>query len=61
MLTGNLSLDHFEVTAAADNAEIAEKVIRKLRAEMMPSRTSAISRVQRSITGRRTYACGSVR
>ena len=36
MLTGNLSLEHFDVAAAADNAEVAEKMIRKLRAGMMP-------------------------
>ena len=35
-LRGNLSLEHFDVTAAADDAEVAEKMIRKLRAGMMP-------------------------
>ena len=35
-LTGNLSLTHFDVTAADENAEVAEKMIRKLRAGMMP-------------------------
>jgi hypothetical protein len=34
--SGNLSLEHFDVTAANKNAEVAEKVIRKLRAGMMP-------------------------
>jgi hypothetical protein len=34
--TGNLSLQHFDVERAPDHAEIAEKVIRKLRADMMP-------------------------
>ena len=36
MLTGNLSLDNFDVVKANENAHIAEKMIRKLRAEMMP-------------------------
>ena len=36
MLTGNLSLDDFDVGKANENAHIAEKMIRKLRAEMMP-------------------------
>ena len=35
-LTGNLSLQAFDVDAAADNAETAEKMIRKLTAGMMP-------------------------
>jgi len=35
-LSGNLSLDGFDVNAAADNADIAERMIRKLRAGMMP-------------------------
>lgn len=35
-LTGNLSLQAFDVTAAAQMAETAEKMIRKLRAGMMP-------------------------
>ena len=34
--SGNLSLEHFEVAAADKNAEVAEKMIRKLRAGMMP-------------------------
>ena len=34
--TGNLSLQTFDVGAAVENAEIAEKMIRKLRAGMMP-------------------------
>ena len=33
---GNQSLDSFEVAQAADNAAVAEKMIRKLRAGMMP-------------------------
>ncbi len=34
--SGNLTLAHFDVNAASDNAEVAEKMIRKLRAGMMP-------------------------
>src|SRR5215471_14043228 len=34
--SGNLSLVGFDVTAAPQHAEIAEKMIRKLRAGMMP-------------------------
>jgi hypothetical protein len=33
---GNLSLEHFDVDTAGKNAEVAEKMIRKLRAGMMP-------------------------
>ncbi|MDE2795858.1 MAG: DUF1592 domain-containing protein [Gemmatimonadota bacterium] len=33
---GNLSLEGFDATRAADNAEVAERMIRKLRAGMMP-------------------------
>ena len=33
---GGLSLDGFEIATAATNAEVAEKVIRKLRAGLMP-------------------------
>ena len=36
MLTGNLSLQHFSVERAPDQAETAEKMIRKLHAGMMP-------------------------
>jgi hypothetical protein len=36
MLLGNLSLESFDVEAADRNAPVAEKVIRKLRAGMMP-------------------------
>jgi hypothetical protein len=36
MLTGNLSLEDFSVEHAPDQAETAEKMIRKLRAGMMP-------------------------
>ena len=35
-LTGGLSLASFDVTAAAENRTVAEKMIRKLRAGMMP-------------------------
>jgi hypothetical protein len=35
-LTGNLSLEDFAVSRAVEQAEIAERVIRKLRADMMP-------------------------
>ncbi len=34
--SGNLSLEHFDVASAGTNAEVAEKMIRKLRAGMMP-------------------------
>ncbi len=34
--SGNLSLEKFDVAAAHKNAEVAEKMIRKLRAGMMP-------------------------
>jgi hypothetical protein len=36
MLTGNLTLQEFDVAAAPERAEIAEKMIVKLRAGMMP-------------------------
>ena len=36
LLTGNLSLEGFDVAAAPDHAETAEKMIKKLRAGMMP-------------------------
>jgi len=36
MLTGNLTLSDFDVPAAPDKAETAERMIRKLRAGMMP-------------------------
>ncbi|HEX9709675.1 MAG TPA: DUF1587 domain-containing protein, partial [Candidatus Thermoplasmatota archaeon] len=36
LLTGNLSLQHFDVAEAAERAETAERMIRKLRAGMMP-------------------------
>ena len=35
-MRGNLSLEGFDVTRADENAEVAESVIRKLRAGMMP-------------------------
>jgi len=35
-LLGNLSLEQFDVAAAVHQAKTAEKIIRKLRAEMMP-------------------------
>jgi hypothetical protein len=40
-LTGELSLQKFDASKAADNAAIAEKMIRKLRAGMMPPRDYA--------------------
>ena len=36
LLTGNMSLSGFDVEGAAENAETAERMIRKLRAGMMP-------------------------
>ncbi len=36
LLTGNVSFEAFDVEGAADNPEIAERMIRKLRAGMMP-------------------------
>ncbi len=36
LLTGNMTLSGFQVEAAAQNAETAERMIRKLRAGMMP-------------------------
>jgi hypothetical protein len=36
MLSGNLSLEGFEISRAPERAETAEKMIRKLRAGMMP-------------------------
>ena len=33
---GDVSLESFDVTTAADHAELAERMIRKLRAGMMP-------------------------
>src|SRR5688572_3447678 len=36
MMTGNVSLQSFDVERAADNARTAERMIRKLRAGMMP-------------------------
>jgi hypothetical protein len=36
LLTGNLTLETFDVAAAASQAQISEKMIRKLRAGMMP-------------------------
>ena len=38
-LRGNLSLERFDVAAAADHPEVAEAMIRKLRAGMMPPPT----------------------
>ena len=34
--TGGLSLDKFDPANIGDNAEVAEKIVRKLRAGMMP-------------------------
>jgi hypothetical protein len=36
LMTGNLSLEKFDVAAADKNLVVSEKMIRKLRAEMMP-------------------------
>ncbi len=36
MMVGNLSLEHFDVAAAPTRLAASEKMIRKLRAEMMP-------------------------
>jgi hypothetical protein len=38
--TGNLSLNAFDVDAAPERAAVAERMIAKLRAEMMPPPTS---------------------
>ena len=35
-LTGNLSLEEFAISQAVEQSEVAERVIRKLRADMMP-------------------------
>tara|TARA_Y100001001_G_scaffold97402_1_gene95238 strand:+ start:6307 stop:8766 length:2460 start_codon:yes stop_codon:yes gene_type:complete len=35
-MTGNMSLEQFDASAPEQNAELSEKMIRKLRAEMMP-------------------------
>ena len=35
-LRGNLSLEEFDISTAAENAEVVERMIRKLRAGMMP-------------------------
>ncbi len=37
---GELSLESFDAARAADNAELAEKMVRKLRAGMMPPKSS---------------------
>ena len=34
--TGNLSLEHFDVDGAANDAEVAEKIVAKLQSAMMP-------------------------
>ena len=39
-LTGGLTLESFDVANAFEHAEIAEKMIRKLEARMMPPRTA---------------------
>jgi hypothetical protein len=36
LLTGNLSLEHFDVDSAPETRAISEKMIRKLRAQIMP-------------------------
>src|SRR5262249_19602971 len=38
--SGNLTLDNLDLAHVADNAEVWEKVIRKLRAGVMPPRTA---------------------
>ncbi len=40
LLTGGLTLESFDVEHAYDNADIAEKMIRKLRAGMMPPKAA---------------------
>ena len=40
LLTGGLTLESFDVSRAGDHAETAEKMIRKLRAGMMPPQTA---------------------
>ena len=40
LLTSGLSLEAFDVARAADDAELAEKIIRKLRTGMMPPSTA---------------------
>ena len=40
LVTGGLSLESFDVALAEENAEIAEKMIRKLRAGMMPPKSA---------------------
>jgi hypothetical protein len=40
-LRGNLSLEGFDVAQASENAAVAEKMIRKLRAGMMPPKNAA--------------------
>jgi Protein of unknown function (DUF1592)/Protein of unknown function (DUF1588)/Protein of unknown function (DUF1585)/Protein of unknown function (DUF1595)/Protein of unknown function (DUF1587)/Planctomycete cytochrome C len=39
-LKGHLSLEHFDASKAADKAEVAEKMIRKLRTGMMPPKSA---------------------
>jgi len=46
---GNLSLAKFDVATAAKNAEVSEKMIRKLRAGFMPPPTSGVKPPAESI------------
>ena len=39
-LKGRLSLEHFDAAKAADKADVAEKIIRKLRTGMMPPKSA---------------------
>jgi len=39
-LTGNLSLEDFDIATAPESAEVVERMIRKLRAGMMPPPTA---------------------
>ena len=50
-LRGNLSLEGFDVAHATEKADVAEKMIRKLRAGMMPPKNAA---KQLDATGRQT-------
>ena len=38
LMTGNMSLQNFDVAKAAEHADVAEEMVRKLRAGMMPPR-----------------------
>ncbi len=43
-LRGNMTLEQFDLATAEDNAELAEKMIRKVRAGMMPPRVRGVQR-----------------